>query len=245
MDICLRGVGMQSSKYSSVCVLVDFDGTIAPDDPTDRVLERFADPRWRDVEAAWQRGDSTSRDCLAHQTALLRATPEALDEMVSTIRIDPGFPAFIEFCRHRGIEVKIVSDGFDRVVSAVLTSAGLSVPFYANRLDWKGGDRWGLGLPHFQSRCRVSSANCKCSHTQWLPTRSHVVIGDGRSDFCMSMRADYVIARSRLAEYCGANGKSYAPYENFDEVTAILSEWLRGSKQAAQRVLGLSIAVTP
>ena len=32
-------------------VLIDFDGTVAPDDPTDRLLERFADPLWRVVEA--------------------------------------------------------------------------------------------------------------------------------------------------------------------------------------------------
>ena len=245
MGIDPRGAGMHSSKRSIVCVLVDFDGTIAPDDPTDRVLERFADSSWRDVEAAWQRGDSTSRDCLARQTALLRATPAALDEMISTIRIDPGFPAFIDFCRHRAIEVKIVSDGFDRIVSAALTSARLSVPFFANRLEWKGGDQWRLGLPHFQSRCRMSSANCKCSHTQWSPSRSHVVIGDGRSDFCMSMRADFVIARGRLADYCHENGKPYATYENFHEVTARLSSWLAPSTHAAAKMLGLSIPAAP
>lgn len=236
---------MRVLKGSTVCVLVDFDGTIAPDDPTDRVLERFADPIWRDVEAAWQNGDTTSRECLARQTALLRATPDALDEMVSAIRIDPGFPGFIEFCRHRGIEVKIVSDGFDRIVSAVLKSARLSVPFFANKLEWKGEDRWRLGLPHLQGRCRVSSANCKCSHTQWSQDRSHVVIGDGRSDFCMSTRADYVIAKGSLAEYCRENDRPYAPYENFHEVTAGLSAWLAESKRAAVKMLGLPIPTTP
>ena len=236
---------MQSSPRSIVGVLVDFDGTIAPDDPTDRVLERFADPSWRDVEAAWQRGESTSRDCLAHQTALLRATPEALDEMVGTIRIDPGFPAFVDFCRHRGIELKIVSDGFDRIVGAALSRARLSVPFFANNLEWRGGDRWRLGLPYFRSDCRVGSANCKCSHTQWSPTRSHVVIGDGRSDFCMSTRADYVIAKGRLAEHCRANDMPYALYENFYEVAATLSVWLAGPTRAAVKVPGLANAAVP
>jgi 2-hydroxy-3-keto-5-methylthiopentenyl-1-phosphate phosphatase len=236
---------MQVSNGAIVCVLVDFDGTIAPDDPTDRVLDRFADPSWRDLEIAWQNGDSTSRDCLARQTALLRATPHALDEMVRTIRVDPGFPAFIEFCRHRGIEVKIVSDGFDRIVSAVLDGARLSVPFFANKLEWKGGDRWRLGLPHLQSRCRVSSANCKCSHTQWSPARAHVVIGDGRSDYCMSMRADYVIAKGSLADHCRESGRPYASYENFHDVTASLSAWLAGSKHVAVKMLGLSTPAAP
>jgi len=42
--------------------LVDFDGTIAPDDPTNRLLSHFADPAWREVEAAWQAGAISSRD---------------------------------------------------------------------------------------------------------------------------------------------------------------------------------------
>lgn len=227
---------MQSPKSSPVCVLVDFDGSIAPDDPTDRILERFADPSWRELEAAWQSGDSSSHDCLTRQTALIRATPDALDEMAGSIRIDPGFPIFVEYCRQLGIEVKIVSDGFDRVVRAALNSARLAVPFFANKLEWKGGDRWRLALPHFQSRCRVSSANCKCSHTQWSQTRLHVVIGDGRSDFCMSLRADYVLAKGALASYCRENGTPYALYENFHEATAKLSSWLAGPKQAFARI---------
>jgi 2-hydroxy-3-keto-5-methylthiopentenyl-1-phosphate phosphatase len=91
-------------------VLVDFDGTIAPDDPTDRLLERFADPAWREVEAAWQAGKITSRECMERQVALLRVTPEVLDEQIRTVRIDPGFPTFLEFCVRRGAEVIVVSD---------------------------------------------------------------------------------------------------------------------------------------
>ena len=74
-------------------VLVDFDGTIAPDDPTDRLLERFADPAWLEVEAAWQRGEVSSRECLSRQVALLRATPEALDEQIRSVRSIPRFQA--------------------------------------------------------------------------------------------------------------------------------------------------------
>jgi 2,3-diketo-5-methylthio-1-phosphopentane phosphatase len=207
-------------------VLVDFDGTIAPDDPTDRLLERFADPAWREVEAAWQGGQISSRECMARQVALLRATPEELDEQIRTVRIDPGFPAFLAFCRRRGAEVNIVSDGFDRVVDAALRSAGLSVPSFANRLEWQGDDRWHLAFPHAQSDCRSGSANCKCSHAQWSFLTPHVVIGDGRSDFCMSTRADYVIAKGSLIDHCRARARPHASFANFNEVTDRLSAWL-------------------
>ena len=206
-------------------ILVDFDGTVAPDDPTDRLLERFADPMWRVVETAWQTGQISSRECMQRQVKLLRMLPEELDEAIRHVRIDPGFPAFLKFCRRIGADVKIVSDGFDRVIGAALEQADLTVPFFANRLEWQGGDRWRLTFPHWQRGCRVAGANCKCSHG--LRARgARVVIGDGRSDFCMSAGADYVIAKGALARHCRSLGRSHTTFSVFDEVTAHLSGWL-------------------
>src|SRR6516225_4218191 len=133
---------LSSEGLSSWQVLVDFDGTIAPDDPTDRLLERFADPLWRVIEEQWQSGLISSRQCMQRQVDLLRVSPEALDAAIGTIRID----------------------------------------------------------------CRVSAANCKCSHGQRPHLRPRVVVGDGRSDFCMSLQADYVIAKGTLADFCRDSG---------------------------------------
>ena len=233
---------MQNTSAPSWCVLVDFDGTIAPDDPTDRLLELFAEPAWREVEAAWQTGKISSRECMARQAALLRVTPETLDEQIGSVRIDPGFPAFLKFCRQRGAAVKIVSDGFDRVIRMALSNAGLSVPFFANRLEWQGGDRWRLGFPHAQRDCRIVSANCKCSHAEWSSLRPHVVIGDGRSDFCMATRADYVIAKGALADYCRSRGQEHALFADFSEATAHLSAWLGSTETGARRNFSVSFS---
>ena len=128
-------------------VLLDFDGTIAPDDPTDRLLERFADPSWRDIEADWQAGKISSHECMEQHAALLRATPEELDAAIQTFRIDPAFPAFVDFCRHRSIDLTIVSDGFDRVLRAVLKREQVSVRFFANRLNGRAVIAGNLGFP--------------------------------------------------------------------------------------------------
>jgi len=206
-------------------VLVDFDGTVAPDDPTDRLLERFADPLWRVVESAWQTGEISSRECMQKQVDLLRVSPQELDEEIRRVRIDPGFASFLKFCRRQGADVKIVSDGFDRVVRAALQRARLSVPFFANRLEWQGGDRWRLAFPHGRNDCRVNGANCKCAHGERLPG-PRVVIGDGRSDFCMSTCADFVIAKGALADYCSSRGQPHATFTDFHDVTAHLVAWL-------------------
>jgi 2-hydroxy-3-keto-5-methylthiopentenyl-1-phosphate phosphatase len=206
-------------------VLLDFDGTVAPDDPTDRLLERFADPAWLDFEAEWQAGRLTSRECMQRQAALLRATPDELDAAIREVRVDPAFHGFVAFCRCRGIDVTIVSDGFDRVVSAALRQACLPVRFFANALEWQGADRWRLALPHRRGDCRTGAANCKCAHGTWDDGRS-IVIGDGRSDFCMAARAGFVIAKGALAGFCQARGLPHASFGTFADATRHLAEWL-------------------
>jgi 2-hydroxy-3-keto-5-methylthiopentenyl-1-phosphate phosphatase len=189
------------------------------------LLDRFADPSWREIERQWQSGEISSHECMARQVALLRATPEALDAEIRAIRLDPEFPSLVDFCWRHGAKVKIVSDGFDRVVGAALRSAHLSVPFFANKLDWQGEDRWQLAFPHARDDCLVNAGNCKCSHS-YRPHLWRVVVGDGRSDFCMSTHADYVIAKAALAEYCRNGGRAYAPFANLHDVIARLSTWL-------------------
>jgi HAD superfamily phosphoserine phosphatase-like hydrolase len=205
--------------------LLDFDGTIAPADPTDRLLDRFADPEWRIIETEWQAGRITSRECMQRQAALLRATPSELDAVIGAIGIDPGFYGFVDLCRRRAVDLTIVSDGFDRVVRGVLRRAGLSIPFFANRLEWQGGDRWHLALPYGRRDCRTDAANCKCAHGAWDDVRC-IVIGDGRSDFCMAARAGYVIAKGALAEFCRERGLAHASFRNFDDASERLAEWL-------------------
>jgi 2-hydroxy-3-keto-5-methylthiopentenyl-1-phosphate phosphatase len=218
-------------------VLIDFDGTIAPDDPTDRLFERFAEPAWREIEDAWQAGRISSRECMGRQVAFLRATPGELDEAIGEIRIDPDFPAFLESCWRRGVATMVVSDGFDRVVRAVLAAERLAIPFFANRLEWRGGDRWQLAFPHSQQHCRVGSANCKCSHAIEGSITKVVAIGDGRSDFCMSTRANFVIAKGALARFCRSRGLPHREFTNFQDATAQLAAWLASAELEVERVV--------
>lgn len=101
-------------------VFVDFDGTIAPSDTTDLLLQQFADPRWQDIEEEWKAGRIGSRECLVRQIDLVRATPAEVDTFLQDIEIDPGFPEFVALCQDEGHDVTVVSDGLDRAVQTVL-----------------------------------------------------------------------------------------------------------------------------
>lgn len=207
-------------------VLVDFDGTIATDDTTDRLLERYAEPGWHAVEDEWKAGLIGSRECMVRQIALVRATPAELDAFVEEIEIDPAFPAFVALCRSRGVDITVVSDGLDRTVAAVLERHGLDLPFRANRLEWLGGDRWRLLFPHGRADCRALAGNCKCQFAAAPPGTVRVVVGDGRSDFCVAGEADLVLAKRALAEHAAATGMAHFPFHCFAEATTLLAGWL-------------------
>ena len=216
-------------------VLVDFDGTIATVDTTDLLLERFADPRWQEIEDDWKAGRIGSRECMLRQVDLVRATPDALDAFVATIEIDPAFPNFVALCRSRGLAVSVVSDGLDRTVAKVLARHGLDLPYSANHLEWLGNDRWRLGFPHARDDCRVLSGNCKCQFAKAPAGTLRVVVGDGRSDFCVAGEADLVLAKGALARHAAASAMPHVPFETFAEATLLFEAWLAETKSAPAR----------
>ena len=212
--------------HANVRVFVDFDGTISVGDTTDRILECFADPAWLAVEADWVAGRIGSRECLARQIDLVRATPEALDAFAWSAAIDPHFAGFAALCAANGLPVTIVSDGLDRIATAMLARAGIKLPIIANHLAWLGADRWRLGFPHARGDCRAAAGHCKCTTLAAEPAGLRVLIGDGRSDFCAAATADLVIAKGALAVYCGNNAIPFEPFVDFAGAATALVRWL-------------------
>ncbi len=218
------------SSVSDVRVLVDFDGTIVPGDVTDHVMASFADARWLELEEAFQSGRMNSRDCMAAQVALLRATPADIARAVSERVIDADFPAFVQLCQARGIGVTIVSDGFDITIEHMLARYDLALPFVANHLEYLGDRQWRLDFPHRSASCRMTAANCKCLQVPPRPQRT-IMIGDGRSDFCVATRADFVLSKGRLTDHCRAQNLAHAPITDFGDVVADFDRWIAAARQ--------------
>jgi 2-hydroxy-3-keto-5-methylthiopentenyl-1-phosphate phosphatase len=209
-------------------LLVDFDGTIASVDTTDHLLARFAAPSWRDIEEDWKAGRIGSRECMVRQIDLVRASQTEMDEFVAGIEIDTEFPAFAELCARLGHSITVVSDGLDRMVEVVLRRHGLELPYYANHLEWCGDDRWRLAFPHARSDCQSLSGTCKCNFVADAPRELSIVVGDGRSDFCIAGRADLVLAKGALLDHCIENDLPHVAFADFGDATEILAGWLEG-----------------
>ena len=238
-----KGSSDVSSVHMNTRVFIDFDGTLAPGDPTDTLLARFADDSWLELEADFKAGRMTSRECMARQIGLIRATPAEYDALVGSMSIDPHFAAFAEVCERRAIPITIVSDGPDRSIEILLRKAGLELPYFANKLGWLGGDKWKLTFPHARPDCAMIAGNCKCQFAERFPAATQIMIGDGRSDFCISNRVDLVFAKGALAKHCAANGAAHHVIKDFRDATRLMKDWLKGGIVAAGgNSIGLELA---
>jgi 2-hydroxy-3-keto-5-methylthiopentenyl-1-phosphate phosphatase len=206
--------------------IIDFDGTVAPTDTVDALLEKFADPDWLRIEREWVAGRINSRQCMAAQLALISAGEETIRTFLESVMIDP---AFAEFVRHVSpfSDLAIVSDGLDYPIVHAMRRAGVSVPVYANRADFR---ECGIGIsfPFSRPTCTVNSGVCKCSVARTVDAGrglTSVLIGDGRSDQCVAHQADFVFAKGSLITYCRKNEIPYTPFESFADVLAAIKAW--------------------
>jgi len=216
-------------------VLCDFDGTISKQDVTDTLLEHFGRPGWQELEAAWERGEIGSRECMAKQIALLDASKEELDALVTGIEIDPAFPEFVAQARGLGTPVHVVSDGLAAVITAVLGRHGLAdLPVVANRFEQAGPRSWRLAFPYADAGCRKASGTCKCSYGSGMRGMHEKIlyVGDGASDFCVSGTVDFVLAKHRLIDHCREHGLVHIPISGFGEARNALDFILKGQLHA-------------
>ena len=203
-------------------VFCDFDGTVATVDTTDALLERYAEPAWREVEQLWVDGKIGSKECMRRQVELVRATARQLDAFADHIAIDEGFPAFVRACERRSVPVAVLSDGLDYVIRRVLARHALGfLPVFANHLKPLGDDRYTLLAPYAAPEC--SAGTCKCAIMGRSASRATLLIGDGRSDFCAAAKsADLVLAKDRLLRHCEQHDIAHFAFDGFLHARTLL-----------------------
>lgn len=209
-------------------IFCDFDGTIALTDTTDAILDRFADPAWRDLEGEWLAGRMDAAQCMREQIALVKASDTDIDAELDAIAIDPGFRRFVEWTNAGGLPLSLVSDGVDRFIRRVLENNGLGhLDLIANRLV--GDDAKRVLVAGLPLGCASGQGVCKCAFVGGRTSREVsgpvVFIGDGRSDFCLAPHVDILFAKGRLLDHARRRGLHHLPFDNFDDVTRALHDW--------------------
>ena len=142
---------------SNATVFFDFDGTITPTDTGVHLLERLGDPSWRDVDAAYARGELGSREAVERQWQMLPHDEGLLRRVAGEVPLDPATGPLIDGLRAAGAEVVVVSDGFGfHVVDAM---APFDVPVITNEVDWASGE---LRFPNLDRCCPCTTCGtCK------------------------------------------------------------------------------------
>lgn len=205
---------------SDLAVFLDFDGTITTADTALYVLERHGAEGWREIDAAYVRGEIASRECLIDEWDLLPHDEALLIETASEVPLDPGFEPLVAALRASGAEVTVVSDGFGLTVYEVCEAIGLRV--ISNRVDWATGR---LEFP-FEDRCCACSSCGTCKQAPVKAAsqagRTTVLVGDGASDRKAALLADVVFAKDGLARWCAANNVEFLPFETLRDVQQAL-----------------------
>jgi len=194
----------------------DFDGTIAKTDTVNAFFEMFADKSWIESEKMWREGRITSKENALIQVGLVRPVNEKdLNGYIDSIEIDDCFLEFYEYTRKHGIQLTILSDGFDLFIKRTLEKYGIeNIRFYANHLIYQNG-KFRIEFPHNVVSCKIGAGMCKCSR---ISDDGYCYIGDGVTDFCVAKKAKVLFASKCLDKYCNDNGIRHVTFGDFGDI---------------------------
>jgi 2-hydroxy-3-keto-5-methylthiopentenyl-1-phosphate phosphatase len=197
---------------------IDFDGTITTEDIGDAFFLRFGGARCRDHVREYREGRISARECFTREAAEIGTLPlQEADAFARSRTLTSGFVEFVSFCRARGLEFHVVSDGLDFYIQRILAANGLDgVPFSSNVLKF---DPPTVLFPHPAEECD-RCACCKRNVMLGLAGEQDIIafIGEGYSDRCAAQYADIVFAKEDLQKYCQKENISFYPYTDFRDV---------------------------
>jgi 2,3-diketo-5-methylthio-1-phosphopentane phosphatase len=202
-------------------ILCDFDGTASPKDVGNELLARFAGRGWKEVDRDYCTGKIGSRAAYTQIAPLLRGTrAQMLQYVLEVATLDAQFAVFYRLCRQNGIDVKIVSDGLDFYIEALLAKHGLmQMEYHANSVIFRGDGRVSFEFPGASEDCG-RCGNCKRTILRRCrPAYERIIyIGDSYSDICPAGDADMVFAKTILYAKHSNNGNHCIYFEYFDDV---------------------------
>jgi len=210
----------------SLKIFCDFDGTVCLGDVRMVLFRAFGGEETRKAVELYLNNEISGDECIRRECADVKDLDlQQFNAMIDDQVLDPAFPSFVEFCKHKNIEIEILSDGFDYYINRILRKYNLDyLPVYANTLKIED-NRLIPGFPHLNQYCE-RSANCKGTHVlnNAGDDQLRIVVGDGVSDRCAADYADVVFAKRKLIQYCRDSNISYFEFSNFNDVQQRIEE---------------------
>lgn len=212
-------------------ILCDFDGTISLRDTAYVLVNQFTSGDWETIDQDFREGKIGSKEAYSQIAKILTGEEAAVLHFVQNHSdIDPSFPIFYQYCREKGLDIKIVSDGLDFYIRKILEIHHLSeIPYYANHLRFAEGERMEISFPHSEEECGLCGT-CKKKLIQIHRNEydSIFFVGNGLSDRCAAKEADFVFAKDSLYTYCAEQGITCHFFKDFLEILADLRKQILG-----------------
>jgi 2-hydroxy-3-keto-5-methylthiopentenyl-1-phosphate phosphatase len=221
------------AKKPRMLILCDFDGTVSTVDMGNEILNRFTDKGWEEIDRAYCAGEIGSRLAYTQVASLFTGSRAQMLEFVSSReKIDPHFLEFYRFCQSRGVDLKIVSDGLDFYIDAILKKNHLEdIEFFSNVTVFQHGNKLSIEFPRMNNECEKCGTCKKGVLRDYRSNYDRVIyVGNGYSDVCPAKDADLVFAKEVLYEKFREDGTACVHYENFRDILIYLDEtvYLRG-----------------
>jgi 2-hydroxy-3-keto-5-methylthiopentenyl-1-phosphate phosphatase len=209
-------------------VFVDFDGTITLEDVGEAIFRKFGeDEKVNRIIEDLLSDKISSRKCWDDLCKSVNVINKSeLDEFIDSLDIDPTFIPFVKFCNEKGIEMVVLSDGFDYYIERLFNKTGLSgLKYYSNKLFVDDKGILKTEYPYFDNNS-PTSANCKKNHIIDHSSDEDytVYIGDGNSDKEAAQYCDFIFAKDGLSRFCSVEKISFYPFRDFTEVQNKLTE---------------------
>ncbi|GIP32438.1 2-hydroxy-3-keto-5-methylthiopentenyl-1-phosphate phosphatase [Paenibacillus sp. J2TS4] len=219
-------------------IFCDFDGTITVTDNILDIMKHFQPDGWEDLLRQVLDKEITLQEGVGGMFALL---PSSLKEEIiqytrQSIRIREGFPELLDYVREHDFEFLVTSGGIDFFLLPTLAPFDLKPEqIYCNGSDFSE-ERLRITWPYpCDEHCGKGCGMCKTSIIRsYSPDRyNRILIGDSISDFEGAKQADFVFARSHLAEECQKLGMPYHKFATFHDVIYGLNALRGGTDSGA------------
>lgn len=219
-------------------IFVDFDGTITKKDIGEELFIEFGDKEFcKKLIADWSNGLVEPRIgwkslCESVGTADIKKMNDYLLE----VEIDSTFKEFIGYCKGNEFDVKVISDGFDFYINAILKKEKIDgLEISSNKLIMTETNELSPSFPYSADNCKCS-ANCKRNFVLNNSSDNDytIYIGDGVSDRCPVQYCDFIFAKNSLLKFCEVNRITYFPYSDFEDIMKKL-DVLKNKKRLKKR----------
>lgn len=217
---------IESAVSPKILILCDFDGTVSTKDTVNRLVrEHIFSPEWRYHVKRYLLEEIGSKGVYEAVGPIMKMRWQDLEDFViQHAALDPDFPGFLQWARNQGIDVKILSDGFDVTIKTLFRNHGIeNLEIFANRLEIGEDGSVKISCPHADPACGTCGT-CKLSVVRALRSiyEKIILIGDGESDRHAAAEVDLVLALRDLFVYCAREGIPAIRVESFREVPNLL-----------------------